>query len=464
MPDQILISQYRRLHLSFDYPAGQGVCPVSARAICKLASWSARYAQGPLPLDSALLCLGLSAGQQMHAETPGPPQLPKISKHTSTDMLCTCLQACSLLSRGACPQDLHVHALQGVGGTTPARVAGRKLREQGLLPALLDPMPAPPAPLGSIPAVQDILTPGSTMQRALSTAAAVPCPVITAPQSSSAAAATQLPQVCQAAAAPSVLAPDVCSAAAPAAAGTHPAQVLLPAASAANPAPMAALPGPTLSAAAAGPAAGAALPAHVQQTPAAATRRYSCTAATQQDSAHASKGNGPHPGSIPWLPSPASSSLHQARSKPPSAAEQQQQQQAPVPRASAVPPQAAAPQAFALQADRPGHPQPSHQLPASSQLTLGEHQLQQLEPAGMTPPADMPLPGHHPAGSSFRMKQHASRASERGPGVPAGARDVPGFGMRWDAISAMDAQRVAPTPAAAAERAAHDDPDYDPEG
>ena len=370
-----------------------------------------------------------------------------------------------------------MHALQGIGGTTPARVAGRKLRQQGLLPALLDPMPAPPAPLGSLPALQDSLTPGSATQPALSTAAAAPCPVIAAAQGSSApAAAAQLPQACQAAAvaAPSAWAPDVCSAAAPAAAGTHPAEAQLPAASAARVALTPALPGPTLSAAAAGPAAGAALPAHVHQTPAAATRRHSCPAAARQDNAHANKGTGTHPGSTPWLvPPAASSSLHQARSKPPPAAEQQQQQQAPVPRASAVPPQAAAPQAFALQADRPGHPQPSHQLPASSQLTAPssplparprKDQLQELEPAGMTPPADVPLPGHHPAGSSFRMKQHASRASERGAGVPPGARDVPGFGMRWDAISAMDAQHVASTPAAAAERAAHDDPDYDPEG
>ena len=36
--------------------------------------------------------------------------------------------------------------LQGIGGTTPARVAGRKLRQQSLLPALLDPMPPPPTP------------------------------------------------------------------------------------------------------------------------------------------------------------------------------------------------------------------------------------------------------------------------------------------------------------------------------
>ena len=42
-------------------------------------------------------------------------------------------------------------ALQGIGGTTPARVAGRKLRQQGLLPALLDPMPTPPPPRAASP-------------------------------------------------------------------------------------------------------------------------------------------------------------------------------------------------------------------------------------------------------------------------------------------------------------------------
>ena len=368
------------------------------------------------------------------------------------------------------PQGLHMHALQGIGGTTPARVAGRKLRQQGLLPALLDPLPAPPAPMGCLPALQDSSAPASAAQQAPSTAAAAACPIIAAPHSSSAPAmATQLLEACQAAAAagPSLLASEACMAAAPAAAGTHPAQALLPAASAAD----TALP-PALSAAAAGPAAGTALPAHVQPTPpAAASSRYSCTPAAQQHGPHGTQGMGTPPGSTPWLiPPQAPSSLHQARGRPPPAAEQQQQQQqqqqqASVPGTSAELPQTAAPQAFALHANRPACPQPSHQHPPSSQLMLGKQLLQQSEPAaGVAPPADMPSPRHHPPGSSFRTDQHAGRASERGPAVPAGARDMPGPGTHWAAVSAVDAQRVPSDPAAAAGTAAHDDPDYDPEG
>ena len=36
---------------------------------------------------------------------------------------------------------LGIMVRKGVGGTTPARQAGRRLRQQGFLPALLDPMP-----------------------------------------------------------------------------------------------------------------------------------------------------------------------------------------------------------------------------------------------------------------------------------------------------------------------------------
>ena len=42
---------------------------------------------------------------------------------------------------GSSNLQLGIMVRKGVGGTTPARQAGRKLCQQGLLPALLDPLP-----------------------------------------------------------------------------------------------------------------------------------------------------------------------------------------------------------------------------------------------------------------------------------------------------------------------------------